>query len=218
MTNERKFRIIIAEDHTLFRQGLKSLLSLEPDFEVVGEAEDGVAAIRCVERLKPDIILLDLSMPGVDGMTAIKEIKKKYSKTKIIILTAHATEAFFQEALKCGADGYVVKEADHAELMVAMKSVLRDNSYLSPKVSRRIIDGYLGGNMRREEDRSHVPLTSREIEILKLIAKGFKSREIADQLFISDKTVAKHRANIMSKLSLNSAAALTAYAIERGLI
>jgi two-component system response regulator NreC len=218
MTQQKTFRIIIAEDHTLFRQGLKSLLSLEPDFEVVGEAEDGAAAIRCVERLKPDLILLDLSMPGVDGLAAIKEIKKKYSKAKILILTGHKSEEYFQEALKCGANGYVVKEAEHSELLLAIRSVLKDKSYLSPDVSKGIINGYLSAKVGPRTDPSDQPLTTRERQILKLVAKGYKSKDIADQLCISDKTVAKHRANIMRKLNLHSASALTAYAIERGLI
>jgi DNA-binding NarL/FixJ family response regulator len=218
MTQGKKFRIIIAEDHTLFRQGIKSLLSLEQDFEVVGEAEDGATAIRCVERLKPDLILLDLSMPGVDGLTAIEEIRKKYSKTKILILTGHKTEEFFREALKCGAHGYVLKEADHSELLLAMRSVLEEKSYLSPDVSRSIINGYLSKAVGRGTDPSDLPLTTRERQILKLVAKGHKNKDIADQLCISDKTVAKHRANIMKKLNLRSASALTAYAIEKGLI
>lgn len=218
MTQGKKFRIIIAEDHTLFRQGIKALLSLEQDFEVVGEAEDGATAIRCVERLKPDLILLDLSMPGVDGLAAIKEIRKKYSKIKILILTGYKTEEFFREALKCGAHGYVLKEADHSELLLAMRSVLEEKSYLSPDVSRRIINGYLRSAVGRVTDPSDLPLTTRERQILKLIAKGHKNKNIADQLCISDKTVAKHRANIMKKLNLRSASALTAYAIEKGLI
>lgn len=218
MTNEKTFRIIIAEDHTLFRQGLKSLLSLEPDLDVVGEAEDGAAAIRCVERLKPDLILLDLSMPGVDGIHAIKEIKRKHSKTKILILTGHKTEEFFQEALKCGANGYVVKDADHSELLLAMRSVLKEKSYLSPDISKSIVKGYLRARAVPKTDPADQPLTIRERQILKLIAKGHKSKDIADQLYISVKTVAKHRANIMRKLNLNSAAALTAYAIKRDLI
>ena len=218
MTNEKTFRIIIAEDHTLFRQGLKSLLSLEPDLDVVGEAEDGAAAIRCVESLKPDLVLLDLSMPGVDGMAAIKEIKKRHSKAKILVLTGHKNEEFFQEALKCGASGYLVKEAEHSELLLAIRSVLKGKSYLSPDVSKGIINGYLSAKEGSRTDTSGQPLTARERQILQLIAKGYKSKDIADQLCISDKTVAKHRANMMRKLSLHSASALTAYAIERGLV
>ena len=151
-------------------------------------------------------------------MTAIKEIKKKYSKVKILVLTGHKTEEYFKEALKCGAHGYLLKEADHSELLLAMRSVLEKKSYLSPDVSQKIIKSYLTFTTTREKGLSHRILTTRESEILKLIAKGYTSKKIADQLCISDKTVAKHRANIMSKLDLHSASALTAYAIERGLI
>ena len=218
MKDEKTFRIIIAEDHKLFRQGLKSLLSLESDFEVVGEAEDGATTIRCIERLKPDLVLLDISMPKVDGMAATREIKKKFPKTKILILTGHKTEEFFKEALKCGADGYVLKEADHSELLLAMRSVLEDKSYLSPDVSKTIINGYLNSTIGHEKDPSNHPLTTRETEILKLVAKGYKNKDIANQLFICDKTVAKHRANIMKKLNVHSVSALTAYAIEKSFI
>ena len=139
------YRVVIAEDHTLFRQGLKALLSLEPEFEVVGEAADGFQAIQCAKELKPDIILLDISMPRVDGMAAIREIKSVCPEAKVLILTVHKTEEHVLETLKSGASGYVLKDASHEEFLLAMRSVLQGKRYLSPDISARIVDGYLNG-------------------------------------------------------------------------
>jgi two-component system response regulator NreC len=218
MNVEKKYRILIAEDHTLFRQGLKALLSLEEDLEVVGEAADGHHAIERAENLKPDLILLDISMPRVDGMSAIKEIKRACPETKILILTVHKTEEHVLETLKAGANGYLLKDASHEEFILAMRSVLKDKRYLSPDISARIVEGYLNGRGTDEPTSPWESLTARERQVLKLIAEGYKSKEIGDFLHISDKTVAKHRANIMNKLDLHSASELTAYAMKRGLV
>lgn len=218
MPEEQKCRVLIAEDHTLFRDGLKALLSYEPDFEVVGEAADGQEAVLRSEKVKPDLVLLDLSMPRVDGVTAIKEIKRRCPDTKILVLTVHKTEEHVAETLSSGANGYVLKEASQAELVLAMKSVLRDECYLSPAISAKVVDGYLAERKRQAPSVPSALLTARERQVLKLIAEGYKSKEIAGLLYISEKTVAKHRANIMAKLDLHSASALTAYALERGLV
>jgi len=218
VTTKHKYRIVIAEDHTLFREGLKALLSFEPDFEVVGEAEDGIAAIQCMEKLKPDLVLMDLTMPKVDGFATIKELKRRNPKTKILVLTGHRTEEFVLETLQSGANGYVVKEADHNELLLAMRSVLQEKKYLSPDISAKVIDGYLDRSKTIKSKSAWETLTPRERQVLKLIAEGYKSKGIADLLCISEKTVAKHRANIMTKLDLHSASALTAYALERGVV
>lgn len=212
------YRVVIAEDHTLFRQGLKALLSLEPEFEVVGEAADGFQAIQSAKELKPDIILLDISMPRVDGMAAIREIKSVCPEAKILILTVHKTEEHVLETLKSGASGYVLKDASHEEFLLAMRSVLQGKRYLSPDISARIVDGYLNGRETADPTSPWESLTPRERQVLKLIAEAYKNKEIADFLCISVKTVAKHRANIMKKLDLHSAAELTAYAIKRGLV
>jgi DNA-binding NarL/FixJ family response regulator len=212
------YRVVIAEDHTLFRQGLKALLSLEPEFEVVGEAADGYQAIQSAKELKPDLILLDISMPRVDGIAAIKEIKRVCPEAKILVLTVHKTEEHVLETLKSGASGYVLKDASHGEFLLAMKSVLQGKRYLSPDISARIVDGYLNGRGTDEPDTPWKSLTPREKQVLKLVAEAYKNKEIADFLCISVKTVAKHRANIMRKLDLHNVASLTAYAIERGLV
>jgi DNA-binding NarL/FixJ family response regulator len=218
MNVEKMYRILIAEDHTLFRQGLKALLALEEDFAVVGEAADGYEAIQRTKELKPDLILLDISMPRMDGMTAIKEIKSACPEAKIVVLTVHKTEEHVLETLKSGASGYVLKDASHAEFLLAMKSVLQHKRYLSPDISARIVDGYLNGRKTADPTSPWESLTPRERQVLKLIAEGYKSREIGEFLCISEKTVAKHRSNLMSKLDLHSASELTAYAIKRGLV
>ena len=175
------YRIVIAEDHTILREGLKSLLASDPAFSIVGEAEDGREAIRCVEKLKPDLILTDLSMPRMNGMEAIIEIKKLSKNTKIIVLTVHKNEEYVLAALQAGADGYLLKDSTHAELVIAIKSVLTGKPYLSSGVSERVIEGYLEGRKALKSRTPWETLTKREREILKLIAyaieKGLVSRE-----------------------------------------
>jgi len=213
-----KYRIVIAEDHTILREGLRSLLSSHPEFEMVGEAEDGREAIRCVEKFKPDLVLTDLSMPRMNGMDAIKEIKRRNPKTKVLVLTVHKAEEYILSTFKAGADGYLLKDSTHTELVLAVKKVLSGKPYLSPEVSEKVIEGYLEGKKTLKVQTSFETLTSREREILKLIAEGYRNKEIADDLCISVKTVEKHRANLMEKLNLHNVQALTAFAIEKGLV
>ena len=211
-------RIFIAEDQTIVRDGLRALLSSDPGFEIVGEAEDGREVIRNIKECNPDLILMDLSMPRMNGMEAIKEVKKLLPNTKILVLTIHKTEEYILPVLKAGADGYVLKHDTQAELMTAIKSVLEGKSYLSPGVSQKVIEGYVEGSKTVKTKSSWDTLTQREREVLKLIAEGYKNREIADDLCISIKTVVKHRANLMEKLDLHNASALTTFAIEKGLV
>jgi two-component system response regulator NreC len=213
-----KKRIFIAEDHTILREGLKVLLSGNPDFEIVGEAADGLEAISGIEKLSPDLILIDLSMPRMDGIESIREIKKRQSATKIIALTVHKTEEYVLATLKAGADGYILKDSTHGDLVVAIKSVLNGKRYLSPGISKLVIEGYLEGKETLKTKSSWETLTQRERGILKLIGEGYKNKQIADFLCISPKTVEKHRSNLMSKLNLHSTSALTTFALEKGLI
>ncbi len=213
-----KYRIVIAEDHTILREGLHALLSADPDFEIIGEADDGRKAIVCVEKLNPDIVLMDLSMPRMDGMAAIKEIKKQRPEIKIIALTVHKTEEYVLQTLQAGVDGYVLKDASHSELAMAIRKVLAGKRYLSPDISERVIEGYLEGKKNTTVKSSWDTLTEREREILKLIAEGYKNREIANFLCISLKTTEKHRSNLMKKLNIHNAAALTSYAVGRGIV
>jgi two-component system response regulator NreC len=215
---KKHYRIVIAEDHTILREGLRALLSSDPDFEIVGEAEDGRAAIRRVETLLPDLVLMDLSMPRMNGLEAIKDIKKQSPDTKIVALTVHKAEEYILATLKAGADGYVLKDAHHSELVLALKNVLSGKRYLSPGISEKVIEGYLEGRKALKPASIYDTLTQREREILKLIAEGYKNKEVADYLCISLKTVEKHRANLIKKLDLHNAAALTAFAIEKGLV
>ena len=215
---ENKFRIAIAEDCTILREGLRSLLGMSPDFELVCEAEDGFAAIRCVESYKPDLILLDLSMPKMNGLSAIKDIKRVSPKTKVLTLTVHEQDEYVLEAFRAGADGYCLKDATHDELISAIKTVLSGKPYFSPGVSAKVLEGYLEGKKTLKSKSSWETITAREREVLKLVGEGYKNKKIAELLCLSEKTVEKHRANIMEKLNLHNASALTAFAIEKGLV
>ncbi len=211
-------RIVIVEDHRILREGLRALLSSNPDFEVVGEAENGVEAIRRAEELEPDLVLLDLSMPKMDGLDAIAEIKNKCPGTKLLVLTVHKAEEYIFASLKAGADGYLLKDATYEELALAIKNVLAGRPYLSPGISGKLVAGYLKGKKPSSLESSSRALTQRERQIMKLIAEGNKNKEIAEFLYISVKTVEKHRANLMRKLNLHNASAITAYALEKGLV
>jgi two-component system response regulator NreC len=215
---QKKIKIVLAEDHTILREGLRALLSSNPKFEIIGEVEDGREAVRYVEKLRPDLILMDLSMPRMSGMEAIREIKKRYPRSKVIALTVHKAEEYLHTTLQAGADGYVLKDATHNELVVAIKSVMKGEPYLSPGVSEKVIEGYLEGKGTLKPDSPWESLSQREREVLKLIAEGYKNKEIAEDLCISLKTVEKHRANLMKKLDLHNAAALTVYAMGKGLV
>jgi len=215
---KEKYHVVIAEDYTILREGLRALLSSNPDFEIVGEAADGREAIQCVERLKPNLVLMDLSMPRMNGVDAIREIKKRSPATKILVLTVHKTEEYILATLKAGADGYVLKDSTQVELMMAIKSVLSGKHFISPGISEKVIEGYLDGRKILKTRTSWDTLTHREREILKLIAEGYKNKKIADLLCISVKTVEKHRANLMQKLDLHNTSALTTLALEKGLI
>ena len=213
-----KVRIVLADDHTILREGLRALLTADSNIAVVGEAQDGREAVRCVEKLEPDLLLMDLSMPRMSGMDAIREIKRRYPNTRIIALTVHKTEEYLLTTLQAGADGYVLKDATHDELVIAMRTVMAGKSYLSPDVSEKVIEGYLVGKESSRSLSAWETLSQREREVLKLIAEGYKNKEIAEDLCISLKTVEKHRANLMKKLDLHNAAALTVYAVGKGLV
>jgi len=214
----QKVRIVIAEDHTILREGLRSLLSANANFEIVGEAGDGREAVRHVEKYKPDLILTDLSMPRMNGMEAIKEIKRESPATKVLVLTVHRAEEYILATFRAGADGYILKDSTQAELLQAVKKVLSGTHYISPEISEKVIEGYIEGKKSLKSRTSWETLTQREREILKMIAEGYRNKEIAEDLCISVKTVEKHRANLMEKLDLHSIQALTAFAIEKGLV
>lgn len=215
---DSKKTIVIAEDHTIVRKGLRALLDSHPDFKVIGEAEDGRMAIRCVDQLRPDIILLDLTMPRTNGLEAVREIKRQFPEIRVLVLTVHKTEEYVQATLEAGADGYVSKDDTHTELIIAIKNVLAGKPYLSPGISDRVIRGYLKGKKKAGPETLFNTLTQREQEVLKLIAEGYTNKSIGDYLCISYKTVDKHRTNLMKKLDLHTTAALTTYALGKGLV
>lgn len=213
-----RYRVALAEDHVVLRQGLRSLLEKEEEFEVVAEASDGLEAIRCVQQALPDILIIDLTMPRLTGMHAIRDIKTMHPQVKIIVLTVHTAEEYVFESLKAGADGYVLKASDFSELVTAIRCVLMGKTYISPDISDTVVMGYLKGGKDREPVSGKDSLTPREREVLKLVAEGYKNREIGDMLCVSIKTVEKHRENIKRKLDLASTSAVIAYAIEHGLV
>ena len=215
---EKTCRIVLAEDHAILREGLKALLSADPAMEIVCEAEDGREALRCVAGHAPDLILIDLAMPKMNGLEAIREIRRHHGATKILVLTVHRSEEYVHAALEAGADGYVLKDSTHAELLMAIRHVLSGKRYLGPGASEMVIEGYLEGWKSLGRKSILDTLTQRERETLKLIAEGYRNREIADFLCISVKTVEKHRASLMRKLDLHNSAALTAFAMEKGLL
>ena len=214
---ELKKRIILAEDATIVREGLHLILSANPDYVIVAEATNGLEAVSLARKHNPDLILMDLSMPRMNGMTAIWEIKKENPQVRILVLTVHKSDEFIAAALEAGSDGYILKDASRPELMLAVKSVLEGKNYISPGITETLIHGYLGSQTARPRTLA-ATLTHREREILKLIAEGLKSREIGDLLCISIKTVEKHRENIMQKLDIHNLPALTSFAIDNGLV
>jgi DNA-binding NarL/FixJ family response regulator len=212
-----RLRILIAEDHALVRAGMRALLSQDPHFEIVGEADNGRDAVRIAGELQPHVVLMDLTMPGMNGMEAILDIKRRYRGMHILVLTLHKTEEFVLAALRAGADGYILKEATPGELRIAVRTVANGKTYLSRDVVARVAGEQ---HARGGALPSGVwdTLTQREREVLKLVAEGKSNKGIAEFLYLSAKTVEKHRAKLMSKLGMRNAAALTAYAIQKGLI
>lgn len=213
-----KKRVLIVEDHTLLRAGLRALLAQEQDIEIVGEADNGRDAVRMIDMFLPDLVMTDLSMPGMNGIEAIIDIKRRYPNTRVLVLTIHKTDEYIHESLRAGADGYILKDASHDELRVAIRNVLNGKTYLSPDISAKVINGYLGTNNSSTHVSNWDTLTHREREVLKLVAEGHPNKFIADYFCLSIKTVEKHRSNLMKKLDLHNASTLTAYAIEKGLL
>ncbi len=210
--------IVLAEDHRLLREGLKALLKVDENLQVVGEAENGLEALKCAEKSKPHLILLDLSMPKMSGLSVIKELKSRFPEIKILALTIHESDQYVLEAFQSGADGYCLKDASRDELLIAIHSVLDGKTYISPGISESVMEGYLEGKKTLKTSTAWDNLTQREKDVLKLIGEGHRNKEIARLLNISVKTVEKHRANLMRKLDLHNVSALTAYAIEKKLV
>jgi two-component system response regulator NreC len=210
-------RIVVVDDHAVVRSGLKMLLNDKHDMEVVGEASDGEEGIREAERLRPDVVLMDLSMPhGMDGLTATRELKSRMPDVAVLILTMHDDDEYLFRAIHAGASGYVLKSAPHEELTAAVRSVAGGDAYLNPTATRRLMNEYL--EQMRGGGRPANTLSEREKEVLTLIAKGYSNKEIADRLMISVKTVETHKSNVMEKLGLRSRPELVKFAMQKGLL
>jgi DNA-binding NarL/FixJ family response regulator len=214
---DKLHRILIVENHALLRAGMRALISSDPTLEVVADLGSAREAIAALRTLAPDLILMDISMPGISGIEAVIDIKKRYPAIRIIIVTVHRADEYIHSSLRAGADGYLLKDATHEELHVAIRSVLSGKHYLSPDVSADVIQRYLSAGRTEQQTPLH-SLTHRERQVLKLVAEGRTNKYIADFFTLSVKTVEKHRSNLMQKLDMHNASALTAFAIENGLL
>lgn len=225
-----QIHVILADDHDILRQGLKLLLEAQSDIQVIGEARTGTEAIEQTKQHRPDVIILDISMPDMDGLKACQIIRQHYPETQVLILTMHEGEEYFLQAIRVGAVGYLVKKAAPSELCAAVRTTAQGGAFLYPGLAKTLIRAYLSnqdsksGAITANPSRPSLPipalsvLTPREIEVLKLVAEGSTSQEIADRLVLSVKTVQAHRANIMEKLELRDIAHLVRFAIHHGLI
>ena len=213
-----KIRVLLADDHAIVREGVKRILTAEPDFEVVGEAEDGQQAVELVRKLKPDVAVLDISMPGLNGIEATKQIKSAFPNTHTLALTMHEDDSFVFQLLKAGASGYVLKRAAVSDLVQAIRAAKRGEAFLYPSVAKAVVADYLKRVEAGEGRETYDGLTDREKEILTLVAEGATNQDIAQKLYISVKTVQTHRAHIMEKLNLHDRTMLVRYAIRKGLI
>lgn len=209
-----KVRILLADDHQVLRSGLRALLNMEPDFEVVGEASTGREAVKLAETLRPDVIVMDISMPEMDGLKAAEEIHNSGLQARIVILTVHADEDYLFQTLKAGASGYVHKSSADRELIDAIRTAHRGDVFLYPSAIKKLLGEYLRGGTKHADEKE--PLTNREREVLKLTAEGYTNNEIAEQLVISPKTVDTYRQRIMEKLNLHHRSELIRYALKRG--
>lgn len=212
----RLIRVLIADDHTIVRAGLRLLLETEPDFDVVGEAVDGAGALSLAGSLRPDVVLMDIAMPRMDGLEATRLIKEQLPETQVLVLTMHRSDDYLFEMLKAGASGYLIKGAETDELIDAIRVVARGEVFLYPTLTGKLVREYL--HLTRPENEEGPVLSPREREILGYLAEGFSNKEIADKLVISVSTVYTHRSKLMHKLELNSRHELIKYARRKGIL
>jgi two-component system, NarL family, response regulator NreC len=210
-------RIVLADDHNVVRQGLRAVLDAEYDLTIVGEADNGFDAIKLVERLLPDVLIIDVMMPGITGLEVARQIREQGSATRVIMLSMYANEAYVIEALRYGASAYVLKHSDASELIQAVQEVRLGRRYLGSPLSQRAIEEYLA-QARETPSDPYDTLTQREREVLQLAAQGYANAEIAEYLMIGARTVETHRANMMQKLELQTQTELVKYAVRRGII
>jgi len=211
-----KIKILLADDHTILRQGVRALLEAEPDIEVIEEAENGRDAVKKAMRLKPDIVIMDISMPILNGLDATRLIRKRVPTTRVIILSMHKSEEYVFQTLRAGASGYLVKDSVVSDLISAIRAVNQGFSFLSPSISKVVLNEYIKRAEQMKSDSNDI-LTQREREVLQLIGEGYTNKEIANILCLSIKTVKRHKENIRNKLNIHDTASLTKYAIQKGL-
>ncbi|HVV00464.1 MAG TPA: response regulator transcription factor [Verrucomicrobiae bacterium] len=214
----KKISVLLVDDHTVVRQGLRALLSVEEDMEVVGEAENGRQAVQLVKKLLPEVVVMDVAMPLLNGLEATRQILKFTPRTRVLVLTSYGDDECVSQLMDAGASGYLIKQTAANDLLKAIREVSRGNAFFSPAIARRLRD-----QCREAFTTGHLPrrggeLTSRESEVLQLIAEGFSNKQIAAELSISIKTVEKHRQQVMNKLNIHDVAGLTRYAISKGLV
>lgn len=213
-----KMKVLIADDHAIVREGLQAILSVQPDIEVVAEATDGEEAVNKARELQPDIVLMDITMPGMNGLEATRRIKQQNPEMRILALTMHEEEDYFYRILEAGASGYFVNGGSFNELLSALRAVWRGDVFIYPTMAKKLLSNYLESVKSGQEVEKYRKLTEREREILRLVADGRTSQEIAEQLFISPTTVQTHRSHMMAKLGLHNRTELIKYAIRHGFV
>ncbi|MDI6803730.1 MAG: response regulator transcription factor [Bacteroidota bacterium] len=218
MKKNNRIKILVSDDHNLVRQGIVALLNVESDMDVIGEASDGIEAVRLAKKLDPDIVIMDLSMPNLNGLEATHQIKRDVPNVKVLILTQHENEEYVMQIIKAGASGYILKTSVSDDLIKAIKEIQKGEKFFSPSISRMILDDYIKRTQGLHTGNKAPELTHREKEVLQLIAEGSTNQEVAGKLFISVRTVEFHRANIMHKLQLTDLASLIKYTIQKGIV
>ncbi len=212
-----RIRVLVVDDHTIVRDGICALLALAGDIEVVGEAANGIEALKMVKELEPDVVLMDIAMPIMGGLEATRRIRKEFSRTRVLVLTQYEDKEYAFPVIEAGASGFISKVAASSELASGIRSVHHGDSYLSPSVAKLLVEDYQHGDGRVSHD-PYEQLTDRERDVLKLVAEGYTTREIADMLVVSPKTVEGHRTNLMAKLGIHSRIELVKYALRKGII
>ena len=212
-----KITVILADDHEMVRQGFRKLLEGESDIEVLGEAENGRQAVQMAAKLKPNVILMDIAMPLLNGLEATRQITKDSPKTKVLMLSAYGDDEYVEKLTEAGAVGYLLKQTAAKDLLVGIREANRGNAFFSPSITKRLLDHYRG-TFGAPKEKRRVYLTPRESEVLQLVAEGYANKQIASELCLSIKTVEKHRQEVMNKLNIHDVAGLTRYAITKGII